>query len=327
LDGPQTLDPDLLMGALQDLAENRSGEEMLTAVAGLRDLMTDPDFTSGKMDVGQIAGELIALGITTDVWGKNEAEPTGSSTPETFGLSEETFGQITGSIQEGLVSGLATPPDWFTTGVELKDKEVGVNPDTVTISNLGELNAGVSFSARSAAAAGARSALDGWKPPVPDPKPGGNDPKSPGGDTPSSRLARTLQRHGAYDSAVAGKRRITSSFRTDRLGSLKSDHITGNAYDLVGQNLVGYSTLVNRTGGFAEFHGSGANRHLHVVPGEPVGDRVAAMPAAAVAAGAPSSSTSYSIQIVTSPGQDPNAIADAVMAKIQQKQRNMRERS
>ena len=146
-------------------------------------------------------------------------------------------------------------------------------------------------------------------------------------DTPTSRLASTLMRHGMYDSMLAGKRNVTSSFRTDRLGSLKSDHVTGNAYDLVGQNLVGYAAMVNRTGGFAEFHGSGGDRHLHVVPGMPVGDAVSPMPAAAVMTAATGSSTIYNISVNAAPGQNPNAIADAVMARIDARDRDMRERS
>jgi hypothetical protein len=38
-----------------------------------------------------------------------------------------------------------------------------------------------------------------------------------------------------------------------------------------------YKTVVERNGGFAEFHGGSINRHLHVVPGPgiaPMGDMV-----------------------------------------------------
>ena len=47
-------------------------------------------------------------------------------------------------------------------------------------------------------------------------------------------------------------------------------------YDLVGQQLGMYKTTVEKSGGFAEYHGRGGNRHLHVVPGPgvsaPMGD-------------------------------------------------------
>jgi len=96
------------------------------------------------------------------------------------------------------------------------------------------------------------------------------------GDTTGSRLSRTLARHSAINDMVAGRRSITSAFRTHNLGSINSDHVTGRAYDLVGNQLGMYKTIVERQGGFAEFHGGSTNRHLHVVPGPggPMGDTV-----------------------------------------------------
>ena len=76
---------------------------------------------------------------------------------------------------------------------------------------------------------------------------------------------------------ISGKRFVTSSYRTTGLGSINSDHVTGRAYDLVGNQLGMYKTVVERNGGFAEFHGGSINRHLHVVPGPgiaPMGDMV-----------------------------------------------------
>ena len=99
----------------------------------------------------------------------------------------------------------------------------------------------------------------------------GSDTTTPRGDTTSSRLAQTLGRHASMNSLISGKRNITSSFRTNNLGSMNSDHVTGRAYDLVGNQLGMYKTTVERNGGFAEFHGGTLNRHLHVVPG-PTGD-------------------------------------------------------
>jgi hypothetical protein len=97
------------------------------------------------------------------------------------------------------------------------------------------------------------------------------------GDTVSSRLSRTLARHESMDGMISGKRMITSSWRDYNLGSPSSDHITGRAYDLVGNQLGMYKTIVEKQGGFAEFHGGSINRHLHVVPGQggPMGDTVA----------------------------------------------------
>lgn len=97
------------------------------------------------------------------------------------------------------------------------------------------------------------------------------DTRTPRGDTTSSRLSQTLSKHASMNSLIAGKRSITSSYRTNNLGSINSDHVMGRAYDLVGNQLGMYKTTVERNGGFAEFHGGTLNRHLHVVPG-PIGE-------------------------------------------------------
>lgn len=148
------------------------------------------------------------------------------------------------------------------------------------------------------------------------------------GDTTSSRLGRTLTRHNYFNSMFAGKRSITSAFRTTGLGSINSDHIMGRAYDLVGDNLGAYATMVNRSGGFAEFHGRGGNRHLHVVPGEtPMGDTAAPYMGGVVTAnGSSSTSNTYNFTINAAPGMDVEAVAAAVQRKIQQADRSIRER-
>lgn len=146
-------------------------------------------------------------------------------------------------------------------------------------------------------------------------------------DTTSSRLARTMMSHSQLNSQLPGKRSITSSWRNTGLGSLNSDHVTGHAYDLVGQNLVGYSALVNSSGGFAEFHGSGGDRHLHVVPGAaPYGDAVSPMGSTGASDSA-SYNSNYSIVVNASPNQDVSAIANEVMNRIEDKERQIRERS
>jgi len=99
----------------------------------------------------------------------------------------------------------------------------------------------------------------------------GDDTKTPRakqfGDTSvSKRLRSTLGAHAAMDGRLTGKRTITSSYRTFNLGSPSSDHASGAAYDLTGQNLGQYAKMIRSGGGFAEFHGVNANRHLHVVP-------------------------------------------------------------
>lgn len=160
---------------------------------------------------------------------------------------------------------------------------------------------------------------------------GGADTSTPRGgrigDTTSSRLATTMNRHSVMDSMLTGKRTITSAWRNTNLGSMNSDHVTGRAYDLIGQNLGQYQKLVNSTGGFAEFHGVNGTRHLHVVPG-PVGDTaVPAMtaPSPSMRSGGNAVTNNYSINVSTN-ASDPEAVATFVMRKIEEVNRDKRER-
>jgi len=161
----------------------------------------------------------------------------------------------------------------------------------------------------------------------------GGDTSSPRGkgigDTTSSRLSQTMSRHAAMNGQLTGTRNITSAFRTFGLGSPSSDHATGRAYDLTGQNLGAYSKLVHANGGFAEFHGNNANRHLHVVPGPgAMGDTsvpsFGRMPQSMP--GQSGSNVTNTITVNGAPGQSPEAIAAAVIQKIEARERNIRER-
>ena len=154
------------------------------------------------------------------------------------------------------------------------------------------------------------------------------DTSTPRGDTTSSRLSQTMARHAAMDSQLTGKRTVESAYRTTGLGSINSDHVTGRAYDLTGQNLGAYSRLVHENGGFAEFHGTQANRHLHVVPAR-AGDTsspMAPMGMSTMTTGGGGSTNYFNIEI-NGATQSPEAIANMVMAKIAEKERNARERS
>ena len=133
------------------------------------------------------------------------------------------------------------------------------------------------------------------------------------------------------DSALVGKRTITSAYRTDGLGSPSSDHVMGRAYDLVGQNLGGYSKMVHANGGFAEFHGINSNRHLHVVPGpgDGTGDtRVARRTSSRTQGGASSNiNNNYTINVEAGPNATAEQIANITMRKIKLMQDNQRQRS
>jgi hypothetical protein len=145
------------------------------------------------------------------------------------------------------------------------------------------------------------------------------------GDTATSKLSQTMSRHAAMNGQLTGKRTVTSSLRNYALGSPSSDHATGSAYDLTGQNLGQYAKLVHANGGFAEFHGSMASRHLHVVPGPGVGDTTSVRPVSSVSTGGGGTTNYYSIEI-NGANASPEAIANMVMAKLKDQERSNRER-
>ena len=147
------------------------------------------------------------------------------------------------------------------------------------------------------------------------------------GDTTASRLSRTMGRHSEMDGQLKGTRKITSSYRDYNLGSPSSDHVTGRAYDLTGQNLGAYKRLVHANGGFSEFHGNNANRHLHVVPGPggATGDSSSSQGELGVSTMSMSGSNSnyYNIYVNTN---DPEAAAREVMRKLKDLDTAARER-
>ena len=150
------------------------------------------------------------------------------------------------------------------------------------------------------------------------------------GDTTSSRLSQTMARHASIDGMLTGKRSVTSAYRTTGLGSINSDHVTGRALDLVGPNLGQYKTLTDQAGGFAEFHGRGGSRHLHVVPGSgAIGDTtvpsLTQRPISMTQSGGGGSTNYYTFQI-TGGNASPEDIANRVMAKIKDNARAEMER-
>lgn len=73
--------------------------------------------------------------------------------------------------------------------------------------------------------------------------------------------------HAAADAGVPGTRTVVSAVRSHGLGSPGSDHAAGRAIDITGPGLNTYAARVRASGGYAAFHGSGPQRHLHAVPG------------------------------------------------------------
>jgi hypothetical protein len=305
----QEIDTQGIKDFLEGVLDSQGADAMLEAAEKIKALVTDPDFTSsfeGKSEEeqanllsGKLSEVLGPLADKLDIFtGQNLPDATDSTTADLLGIDEAQFNTAADSLGSSISTAISQAPSWIN-DLNMRDREVRLRESDKTIRiNLSGIPAA----------------------------PGKDGGDGKGGDTTTSRLASTLMRHGMYDNMLAGKRTVTSSLRSNNLGSLNSDHLTGNAYDLTGQNLVGYAAMVNRSGGFAEFHGMGADRHLHVVPGMPMGDAVSPAPMPVVAASG-GSSTTYSIQINANGGQDPNAIANAVMAKIDQRDRNVRERS
>lgn len=141
-------------------------------------------------------------------------------------------------------------------------------------------------------------------------------------DTRTSRFAQTLMTHSALDALIPGARSIASGLRNFGLGSLGSDHLSGYAFDLTGDNLVSYADNMNRTGGFAEFHGDGDNRHLHVVP--PHGDTSSPWVGRGMGG---SFQPIYNVHIYPQPSHSPHAIANMAMRAIDRRERDRMERS
>jgi uncharacterized membrane protein len=147
--------------------------------------------------------------------------------------------------------------------------------------------------------------------------------------SPKSRIVDTMDAHNSISGGLAGKRTVTSGVRNYGLGSLSSDHLTGRALDITGQNLGQYKDAINATGGYADFHGWGGSRHLHVVPNtQAMGDTsVPYMGGGGGTATMVTSNDSYNITVNAAPGMDEKRIADEVMNRIQRAQRNARERT
>lgn len=154
------------------------------------------------------------------------------------------------------------------------------------------------------------------------------DYEIPKGDTLSPRrnIVNSMEQHDRFDMGIAGNRTVTSGLRFDRLGSMSSDHAVGRAYDLTGNNLGLYKTSVLNAGGYADFHGAGGSRHLHVVPPEgPVGDRTTPY-MGSMSAGGGSNEFNYNITVNASQGMDEMALANLVAEKIGRTQRMANER-
>lgn len=151
-----------------------------------------------------------------------------------------------------------------------------------------------------------------------------------GGDTASPRrnIVNTFGAHSKFDAMISGKRSVTSGYRTWNLGSMSSDHASGRAYDLVGQNLGLYQMAVRSNGGFAEFHGGASNRHLHVVPNTAnhIGDDATPVMKPVATASSSGGTITNNFVINQQPGQSAEALAAQIMDYIDRSQKSRSER-
>lgn len=359
---------DMLTTLARDLSTNLAGQGVVTSapqIATQLASLTDQQLTKFYADV-TARGATMFAGATPS----GAISTTGATTMQRFGeygldisaVTQNTDGlakageklssaaaELQSKIMAAITAGFARKPGWWDGMPSWWDTPPAVGVVSVT-RNQPAINRNastVSSSTTRTNPSGGNTGSD---------RPGGTagvfgsestDTRTPRaiGDATSSRLTRTLTRHSWLTSQVAGTRTITSAWRDHSLGSLNSDHLTGNAYDLTGQNLVGYRDLVNSTGGFAEFHGNGKGRHLHVVPGDvPAGDtrvrRLAAVPSAPIPIGdtgvrsfastpAPAAAAvtnSYSF-VINGSGMNPQQVAEAVMERLDRRERTRRERS
>ncbi len=80
-------------------------------------------------------------------------------------------------------------------------------------------------------------------------------------------LGSTLRAHGAAQAATGSKLRITNTLiGGGGRGRGSGDHQAGRALDVQGAGAAKYGRYMRQAGGYAAFHGTGPNRHLHVVP-------------------------------------------------------------
>lgn len=92
------------------------------------------------------------------------------------------------------------------------------------------------------------------------------------GDTHTSKarggnLTNTYAAHGAAMAATGARPTITNVLvGGGGRGRGSGDHQAGRALDLTGKGLHRYGAYMRAIGGYAAFHGTGANRHLHAVP-------------------------------------------------------------
>jgi hypothetical protein len=134
-------------------------------------------------------------------------------------------------------------------------------------------------------------------------------PRTRGGDGAAhANLAGTL---GRFDTITRGRSgfRVTSGVRDFALGSPGSDHARGRAIDVQGAFTGRLAQQWRQAGGFAEHHGNGAGRHLHLAAGDTSRPRSGTLTGGGV-------SVEFGDIIIQGGGADPRAIAHEVRREV-----------
>jgi hypothetical protein len=266
-------------------------------------------------DAGKATADFLIAGLGIDVDLATTLDTAQGAQERLYNSLNAQQRAIVDATQLGVKTGFSNPPAWYTKNPGWYDGLVANG----TIKPAAPFNLPVSGGYD---VGGDYEYINGNRNPLYDP-----NAKVGEADTASSRLQRTMSKHNQLDGGIAGKRSVVSSLRTDGLGSINSDHATGNAYDLTGQNLGAYQQLTQDNGGFAEFHNAGG-RHLHVVPGAgaPVGDTQMPIVSPTTAPAMIGNSGTYNFNITAGPNASPEEIARAVETIINRKTRSRKER-
>jgi hypothetical protein len=134
-------------------------------------------------------------------------------------------------------------------------------------------------------------------------------PRTRGGDGAAhANLAATLSR---FDTVTrgAGGFRVTSGVRDYALGSPGSDHARGRAIDVQGAFTGRLAQQWKAAGGFAEHHGKGSSRHLHLAAGDTARPRAGTLTGAGV-------QVTFGDIIVQGAGADPDTVARKVRREL-----------
>jgi hypothetical protein len=147
----------------------------------------------------------------------------------------------------------------------------------------------------------------------------------PRGGTRQSMMP-ALRAASLLTAGVPGTHRVTNVLGGD------NDHASGRAFDVVGPHLNQITSRARDAGMYAELHGTGNQRHLHVagafdsMPQASGGTRQSMMPSLARSRSASSTVINQTVTVVAGPGQSVDQLASAVVSKSLRMARDAMER-